>query len=208
LAGNQVVEKFAMASVASPVLFYLFGGLAVFGGVLVITRRNAVYSALALMGTLLAVAGLDSTLNAPFVAGVEIIVYAGGIVLLLLFAVMTLYHARPGSDRQFNRLWLLGLAASCALLASFLYALAKSKVLFPDRMMTLLTSSNVQDIAKVLYGESGRVGEYTLVFEVASLLLLAAIAGAVVMTKKKEYPATNPATGPATVLTTDLRTND
>ena len=70
-----------MTPVATPFFFYLLSGLAVLGGVLVITRRNAVHSALALILTLLAVAGLYLMLYAPFVAGVQIIVYAGGIMV-------------------------------------------------------------------------------------------------------------------------------
>ncbi len=63
-----------MTPVATPFFFYLLSGLAVLGGLLVITRRNAVHSALALIVTLLAVAGLYLMLYAPFVAGVQIIV--------------------------------------------------------------------------------------------------------------------------------------
>jgi NADH-quinone oxidoreductase subunit J len=186
-----------VASVSAP-FFYLLAGLAIFGGVLVITRRSAVHSALALMGTLLAVAGIYSTLSAPFVAGVQIIVYAGGIVLLFLFAIMAVNIERSDRDGRFRRMWPAVLVASCGLLGWFLYAFAKSRALFPNRMMTLPVSSNVQDIAKMLYGETGKTGEYTLAFEVASLLLLAAIVGAVIMTRKKADTAINPATALAT----------
>ena len=67
--------------VATPFFFYLLSGIMLIGGVLVITRRNAVHSALALIGTLLAQAGLYLMLYAPFVAGVQIILYAGGIMV-------------------------------------------------------------------------------------------------------------------------------
>jgi NADH-quinone oxidoreductase subunit J len=188
-----------MAPVATPFFFYLLASLAVVGGLLVITRRNPVQSALALMVTVLALAGLYLMLYAPFVAGVQVIVYAAGITVLFLFAIMLVNLersalARSEKDRQFNRMWPAGLAAGCALLAWFVYAFAKGKALFPDRMMTLPESSNTQDIAKMLYGDTGRIGEYTLAFEVASLLLLAAILGAVIMTKRKEDAATDLAT--------------
>ncbi len=75
---NSAVNA-GMAPVATPFFFYLLAGLAIISGVLVITRRNAVHSALALIVTLLAVAGLYLMLYAPFVAGVQIIVY-GSIV--------------------------------------------------------------------------------------------------------------------------------
>ncbi len=174
-----------MAPVATPWFFYVLAGLAVVGGLLVITRRNAVHSALALIVTLLAVAGLYLMLYAPFVAGVQIIVYAGGIMVLFLFVIMLVNIERSSKDRQFNRMWPVGLAAACALLALFVTAFVKGKALFPDRMMALAEGSNTQQVAGMLYGEAGRMGEYTFAFEIASLLLLVAILGAVIMTKKK-----------------------
>jgi NADH-quinone oxidoreductase subunit J len=174
-----------MAPIATPFFFYLLAGLAVGGGVLVITRRNAVHSALALIVTLLAVAGLYLMLYAPFVFAVQLFVYAGGIMLLFLFVIMLVNIERASKDRQFNRMWPVGLAAACALLALFVSAFAKGKALFPDRMMSLPESSNTQQIATMLYGEAGKMGPYTFAFEIASLLLLVAILGAVIMTKKK-----------------------
>ena len=181
---NSAVNA-GMAPVATPFFFYMLAGLAVVSGLLVITRRNAVHSALALIVTLLAVTGLYLMLYAPFVAAVQIFVYAGGIMLLFLFVIMLVNIERSSKDRQFNRMWPVGLAAACALLVLFVSAFVKGKALFPDRMMAMPESSNTQQIAGMLYGEAGRMGEYTFAFEIASLLLLVAILGAVIMTKKK-----------------------
>jgi NADH-quinone oxidoreductase subunit J len=181
---NSAVNA-GMAPVATPWFFYVLAGLAVVSGLLVITRRNAVHSALALIVTLLAVTGLYLMLYAPFVAAVQIFVYAGGIMLLFLFVIMLVNIERSSKDRQFNRMWPVGLAAACALLALFVSAFVKGKVLFPDRMISLPESSNTQQIAGMLYGEAGKMGDYTFAFEIASLLLLVAILGAVIMTKKK-----------------------
>jgi NADH-quinone oxidoreductase subunit J len=174
-----------IAPLATPWFFYGLAGLAVASGVAVITRRNAVHSALALIVTLLSVAGLYLMLYAPFVFAVQLFVYAGGIMLLFLFVIMLVNIERSSKDRRFNRMWPVGLIAASALLALFVSAFAKGKELFPDRMMTLAEGSNTQEIAKLLYGEAGRIGPYTFAFEIASLLLLVAILGAVVMTKKK-----------------------
>jgi NADH-quinone oxidoreductase subunit J len=174
-----------MAPVATPWFFYALAGVAVISGVFVITRRNAVHSALALIVTLLAVAGLYLMLYAPFVAGVQIIVYAGGIMVLFLFVIMLVNIERSSRERRFNRMWPVGLAATCALLALFVSAIVKGKDLLRDRPMALPESSNTQQIATMLYGEAGRMGQYTFAFEIASLLLLVAILGAVIMTKKK-----------------------
>ena len=179
-----------MAPVATPFFFYLLAGLAIAGGVLVITRRNSVHSALALIGTLLSVAGLYLMLYAPFVAAAQIIVYAGGIMVLFLFVIMLVNIERVSKERRFNRIWPAGVSAACALMALFVFAFVKGKALFPDRLMTLRESSNTQEIATMLYGERGKMGQYsfgqyTFTFEIASLLLLVAILGAVIMTKKK-----------------------
>jgi NADH-quinone oxidoreductase subunit J len=173
------------APVATPWFFYGLAAAAVISGLLVITRRNAVHSALALIITLLSVAGLYLMLYAPFVAGVQIIVYAGGIMVLFLFVIMLVNIERASKERQFNRIWPVGLVASCALLALFLSAFSKGKALLPDRMVQLPESTNTQQIAAMLYGDAGKMGQYTFTFEIASLLLLVAILGAVIMTKKK-----------------------
>lgn len=183
------------APIATPWFFYGLAAAAIISGLLVITRRNAVHSALALIVTLLSVSGLYLMLYAPFVAGVQIIVYAGGIMVLFLFVIMLVNIERVSKERQFNRIWPVGLLASCALLALFLTAFAKGKALFPDRMMQLPESSNTQQIAEMLYGGVAKtffapngqpiMGQYTFAFEIASLLLLVAILGAVIMTKKR-----------------------
>ena len=74
--------------VATPFFFYLLAATMIVGGILVITRKNAVHSAMALITTLLAQAALYLMLYAPFVAGVQIILYAGGIMVLFLFVIM------------------------------------------------------------------------------------------------------------------------
>jgi NADH-quinone oxidoreductase subunit J len=180
-------------AVATPFFFYMLAGAAILSGLLVITRRNAVHSALALIVTLLSVAGLYLMLYAPFVAGVQIIVYAGGIMVLFLFVIMLVNIERVSKEKQFNRTWPAGLLASVLLLALFMAAFSRGRGLFPDRLMPLPEASNTQEIAKALYGDVVRngpytqyvMGQYTFAFEIASLLLLVAILGAVIMTKKK-----------------------
>ncbi|MGA9528607.1 MAG: NADH-quinone oxidoreductase subunit J [Terriglobales bacterium] len=181
---NQAVNA-GSAPVATPWFFYGLAAAAVLSGVFVITRRNAVHSALALIVTLLSVAGLYLMLYAPFVAGVQIIVYAGGIMVLFLFVIMLVNIERVSKERQYNRIWPVGLLASCALFALFLSAFIKGRSILPERMIPLPETVNTQQIAAALYGEAGRMGQYTFAFEIASLLLLVAILGAVIMTKKK-----------------------
>jgi NADH-quinone oxidoreductase subunit J len=168
-----------MTPVATPFFFYLLSAMAVGSGLLVITRRNAVHSALALIVTLLSVAGLYLMLYAPFVAGVQIIVYAGGIMVLFLFVIMLVNLERTIRERQFNRMWPVGLLAACALLGLFLSVFTKSKGMFSTPTTPVADSSNTQQIGVMLYGN------YMFAFEIASLLLLVAILGAVIMAKKR-----------------------
>jgi NADH-quinone oxidoreductase subunit J len=105
--------------------------------------------------------------------------------VLFLFVIMLVNVERASRERQFNRMWPVGLVASCALLALFLSAFRKGQALFPDRLVQLPEGINTQQIAAQLYGEAGKMGAYTFAFEIASLLLLVAILGAVIMTKKR-----------------------
>ena len=151
----------------------------IIGGILVITRKNAVHSALALITTLLAQAGLYLMLYAPFVAGVQIILYAGGIMVLFLFVIMLVSIDRSMRERQFNRQWLVGTLAAMALGGLFIAVYAKGKSIFPDGPPSIAEGDNTQKVANLLYGQ------YMFSFEIASLLLLVAIIGAVVMAKKR-----------------------
>jgi NADH-quinone oxidoreductase subunit J len=168
-----------MQPVATTFFFYLLSGLAVLGGLLVITRRNPVHCALALILTLLALSGLYLMLYAPFVAGVQIILYAGGIMVLFLFVIMLVNLERNAKEEQFNKQWLVGILAAVALFGLFLAVFMKGRTAFPDQVAQLPEDLNTQQVAQVLYTN------YMLAFEIASLLLLVAIIGAVVMAKKR-----------------------
>jgi NADH-quinone oxidoreductase subunit J len=168
-----------MAPVATPFFFYLFAGIMLIGGILVITRKNPVHSALALIVTLLAQASIYLMLYAPFVAGVQIILYAGGIMVLFLFVIMLVSIDRSVRERQFNSQWVAGLIAAIALGGLFVSVYMKGKNIFPEHAMPVVENDNTQKIATMLYGQ------YMFAFEIASLLLLVAIIGAVVMAKKK-----------------------
>src|SRR5215470_346882 len=123
-----------MQQVAQPVattfFFYMLSGIAILSGVLVITRKNPVHSALALILTLLCVAGLYLMLYAPFVAGVQIILYVGGIMVLFLFVIMLVNLERSEKERQFNQQWIAGILAAIALGALFVAVYIRGKSLF------------------------------------------------------------------------------
>lgn len=149
------------------------------GGVLVITRRNPVHSALALIATLLAQSSIYLMLYAPFVAGVQIILYAGGIMVLFLFVIMLVSVQRSLKEKQFNSQWIAGVIAAVALGGLFIAVYLKGADVFPEQALVVAEADNTQRVATMLYGQ------YMFAFEIASLLLLVAIIGAVVMAKKK-----------------------
>src|SRR5579872_324460 len=120
-----------MQPVATTFFFYFLSGLTLLSGVLVITRKNAVHSALALILGLLAQANLYLMLYAPFVAGVQVILYAGGIMVLFLFVIMLVNLERTQKEDQFNQQWLVGIAAAAGLGALFIIVYIKGKSLFP-----------------------------------------------------------------------------
>ena len=168
-----------MTPVATPFFFYLFAGMMLIGGIMVITRKNPVHSALALIITLLAQASIYLMLYAPFVAGVQIILYAGGIMVLFLFVIMLVNLEHSEKEDQFNHQWVAGVLAAAALGGLFLATYVKGQTLFPQRVLQLPEQTNTQRVAVLLYGD------YMLSFEIASLLLLVAIIGAVVMAKRR-----------------------
>src|SRR5271170_5277676 len=138
-----------MAPVATPFFFYLFAAIMLIGGILVITRKNPVHSALALIVALLAQASIYLMLYAPFVAGVQIILYAGGIMVLFLFVIMLVSIERSMKERTFNSQWVVGIVAATALGGLFIAVYLKGKDIFPHHAirMSAEEAPNIQSVA-------------------------------------------------------------
>jgi NADH-quinone oxidoreductase subunit J len=163
------------------IFFFIFAVIIIGGGLLTITRRNAVHSAIFLIATLLGIAGLFLHLHAEFLAGVQVILYVGGIMVLFLFVIMLVNLDEAAKQRQFNRQWLLGLVAGLVLLAELGYGFYRGRAafVFPEAAAPAAGQPNAQAIGTALYQQ------YMLPFEIASILLLVAMVGAVVMAKKR-----------------------
>src|SRR6267143_4225183 len=162
-------------------LFYFFASLAVVSAFLVVTRRNAVHSAIFLITALLATAGIFLQLHAEFLFIVQVILYAGGIMVLFVFVIMLINLDVSLHQVQFNRQWWLGLVLALVLGAQLIVAIAVGRSGLPlgaPAPATMLEPST-QLVGRVLFNE------YMLPFEIASILLLVAMIGAVVMAKKK-----------------------
>ena len=168
------------------IVFDLFAGLAILSSILVVTRRNVIHSAIFLITALLATAGIFLQLHAEFLFIVQIILYVGGIMVLFIFVIMLVNLDVALHQVQFNRqTWVAGLL-SMVLLTELLAALALARASGPG--MQLLPAPAAT--APSLGGNTEQIGmllfqNYVIPFELASILLLVALVGAVVMGKKK-----------------------
>ena len=167
------------------VLFYIFAAIAIVSAILVITRHNVVHSAAFLGATLFAVAGIFLTLHAEFLAGVQVIVYVGGILVLFVFVIMLISIERGEHERRYNRQWTIALITAALLIGEIGYGLYRGKdsLLLPPPAAPPVAGAAVP-------GNSELVGTalytvYLLPFEIASILLLVAIVGAVVLAKRR-----------------------
>lgn len=168
------------------ILFYFFATIAVVSAIFVITRHNVVHSAAFLAATLLSVAGIFLTLHAEFLAGVQVIVYVGGILVLFVFVIMLISVERNIFERQYNRQWTIALITTAILVAEIAYGLFRGK----DTFNLPAPAAAAAPGAPAAMGNSQQVGfalyqNYLLPFEIASILLLVAIVGAVVLAKRK-----------------------
>ena len=162
-------------------VFYFFAALAVASSILVVISRNAVHSAIFLVSALLATAGIFLSLNAEFLFIVQIILYAGGIMVLFVFVIMLVNLDVALHQVQFNRHWLVA-----TMLALVLGAEVAAALLVSRHGLQTVTAAPAQ----ALEPNTERVAwslfhTYMLPFEVASILLIVAMIGAVVMSKKK-----------------------
>ncbi len=161
-------------------LFYLFGGIALLAAVNVVALRRVFYSAISLIICLCALSGIYMLLAAPFIAAVQVIVYAGAIMVLFLFVIMLLdpFSASAGHDRKRY----LGFAAIILgiVALSLLYPVLRTYDLTrAPRNPAFAAGGSVRRLGEVLFNE------YLLPFEVISILILVAIIGAVVLAKRR-----------------------
>lgn len=172
-----------MSEVALPqIAFLATSALALISAVLVITRKNAVHSVICLIVTLFSVAGIFLMLHAEFLFAVQIILYVGGIMVLFLFVVMLVNLDVAIKQAQFSRQWLVAALVAAALTAELVYGIyldSTKGFSLAGQMPVLVASKNTSAIAVGLYQT------YMLPVEIASLLLLVAMVGAVVMAKRK-----------------------
>ena len=155
--------------------------VAIVSAILVITCKNPINSALSLVMTFFCLATYYVMLDAPFIAAVQVMVYAGAIMVLIVFTIMLL-NIRVNAAKKHSHMVVVGLIIGFFTLVNTVYLLAKSHVAEP-------TGPYSADIIKQL-GHTELIGKemftnFLLPFEITSILLLVAIVGAVVIAKKK-----------------------
>lgn len=161
-------------------LFWVLSAVALFSALMVVTSKNPVYSVLWLIITFFTISGHYVLLNAQFLAIVNIIVYAGAIMVLFLFVIM-LMNLNKDTEPQKNKwLKLVGAVAGGCLLLVLVAALRST-----ETRMTQLGSGDIgliQNLGKVLFND------YVVPFEISSVLFLSAMVGAVVMGRRDPKP--------------------
>jgi NADH-quinone oxidoreductase subunit J len=158
-------------------IFIILAVVAVAAGLGVIAQRSAVRSALFLLVNFCCLAGLYILLNAQFVAVVQVIIYAGAIVVLFLFVVMLLGVERAEETPDLRRYqWIAAVLLGVLLLAGVLWALIPAQA---ETVPALVQSDNVRQLGEAL------LTRFAIPFELASVVLLVAIVGALVLAKKR-----------------------
>ena len=164
---------------AAAIIFYVLASIALVSAAMVIASRNPIHSAIYLVLTFLCVAGLYVMLRAEFVAAVQVLVYAGGIMVLFLFVIMLVNLKDDLGSRvrlHASVSGALGVMVAALILYVYSRGLAPAAAAGPS---ALSEGGNLQLVGWSLFRD------YVLPFEVASILLLVAMIGAIVLARQK-----------------------
>ena len=159
-------------------IFFFLSFLAILSGLMVVLAKNPVHSVLYLILTFFAIAGHYILLNAQFLAVVHIIVYAGAIMVLFLFVIMFLNLNADTEPQKPIFYKFIGVILSGVLLTLFVAAFKKLDPIYSDQPQTDI--GLIKNLGIVLFNE------FTLPFEIISILLLAAMVGSIMLAKKEK----------------------
>ena len=165
---------------AGHIAFYYLAAASVASAMLAITRRNPIHSMLWVLALFLHVAGIFLLVGAEFLAAVQIIIYAGAILVFYLFFVMLLDLPREAAGRRFGAHWPLCAVAGIAFAALAWYA--SEPGLVPVARPVASEGASIGSISVV---GTALFTQFALPFEIASLILLAGMVGAIVVSKRK-----------------------
>ena len=163
------------------IYFIILAVIALGAAVCVLLSRHPLYGALSLITTMVALAGIYGLLGSPFLGVVQIMVYAGAIMMLVTFVIMVLNGARDSRTPMFDKVSLFILPSVIVLAGLVGFALVRAPLAFDTtalRGSVALTSKTLFDVAQTGPG-------YFILFEILGLLLLSAMVAAVLMAKKR-----------------------
>jgi NADH-quinone oxidoreductase subunit J len=163
---------------AFDVLFFIFAGFAIMCAISMVYHKNPLYSAISLVGVFIALSCIYVTLAAPFIAAVQILIYAGAIMVLVVFVIMLLNLDEDRRENRLGYLYAVGGGLGLILLAQtffIFYAVMRA----PQQVVnTAETAGKTISIGQAMYTE------YLLPVEIVGVLLLMAIIGGVVMSRR------------------------
>ncbi len=168
-----------MPILAAQTTFYYLAAASVASASLAVTRSSPVHSMLWVLALFIHVAGIFLLADAEFLAAVQVIVYAGAILVFYLFFIMLLDLPSESAAPRFGAHWPLGAAGGFAFAALTWYANRSGLEPVAERVSAERGLGTLSAIGTALFGQ------FALPFEIASLILLAAIVGAVVIAKRK-----------------------
>jgi NADH-quinone oxidoreductase subunit J len=166
--------------------FYLFGIIAIVSALLFVTRHSPVAAALWLVSTMFSLAAMYVMLDAPFIGVIQVLVYAGAIMVVFLFVITLLNLGRPAELADVRGLgWRLAAGAVGLAILAQIVTLARPAVAERYRIAEGETARQVVEQGAIAPIADPLFNEYLLAFEVTSVLLLAAIVGAVILGKAR-----------------------
>jgi NADH-quinone oxidoreductase subunit J len=163
----------------TPILFWILSVVALFSALMVITSKNPMHSVIWLIIVFFAISGHYLLLNAQFLAIVNIIVYAGAIMVLFLYVLMLMDLKKETEPKKNRWLKLAGAVAGGSLLLVLIAALKKADLANQFAETRTGNIGLIENLGKVLFNE------YVVPFEISSILFLSAMVGAVVIGKKE-----------------------
>ena len=171
------------------VAFYVLAALLVGSSLAVVMLRNIVHAALFLIAVFAGAAGIYILLNAEFIAIVQVLIYAGAVTILILFAIMLTQHSMGRNSNPFSGQWWLAGVICVILAGGLIYAVGSSQMAIgtPQSSVDLVSAGNsggtIVHLGQLLY--SPFTYSYVLPFEVASIVLLVAIVGAIMIGREE-----------------------
>ena len=167
--------------------FYLFGIIAVVSAILFVTRKSPVAAALWLVNVMFSLAALYVMLDAQFIGAIQVLVYAGAIMVVFLFVIMLLNLGHPSELSDARGLaWKMAAGLVGVALLAMVFAMTRARLPESLRLPAGYTAQQIATTGAITPVAGPLFNEYLLAFEITSVLLLAAIIGAVALARRRD----------------------